>query len=231
MEDSVEGAAPVVEPQKPAEPEVDWKARATEAEARADTHERQVAGLTKAFGDQIAENNQLVQAQAEALKTQDWTKYEALVKQMNEKAAQASIAAANQLVIDLAAASIEKVQKKSGKDFVTDPLFESARKTWRAGNYAQAAIEATEIFAQLADEKVSYAEKNPAKALSDTAARVKKETEEAMGKFDLGAGAEAGGVGRLSLDDLTKKNTRNMTPKELAEHSKALDVAMGFKSR
>src|SRR3990167_9330747 len=107
---------------------------------------------------------------------------------MNEQAAHASLAATNQMVIDRAAASIGKVEKKLGKDFVNDPLFESARKLWREGNYAQAAIEASDVVAQVADERVSVAEKNHVKALADTAVRVKKETEEAMGKFDLGAG-------------------------------------------
>ena len=194
--------APAVEPAKASEPVIDQAARADAAEARAEAYEKQVAGLTKAFGDQIAQNNELVKAQGEAVKTGDWTAYDTLVTKHNEQVAAASRAAADQLVIDKAASAIGKIEKVVGKDFVTDPLFEEARAAWRKGDFAEAVVQAAEVRAKLAEDGTAAEKKATAKAVAEAKAAAIKETEEKLGKFDNSAGPEAGGGGNSYIQKL-----------------------------
>ena len=194
--------APVVELVKVPEPAVDWQARAEAAEIRAELHEQQLALLSRAYGDKIDQSNELVTAQGEAIKTGDWTAYEALVRQNNEKALVAAQKVSDQLVIDKAVSAIEKIAKAVGKDFVDDPVFEAARVAWRKGDFAEAVVQAAEVRAKLAEDGTAAERKATAKAVSEARAAAVKETEERLGKFDNSAGPEAGGSGSNYMQKL-----------------------------
>ena len=206
-EPEVEQAALAVETTP--EPEVDWKAEAEKERTQAGqlrTENERLAKLAegvrsqdlnilrqKEQGDllrQIAEGQRLL---AEAVKTQDWTAYDTKLQEIANKQAEAQIVATNQTVLSESEQAILAIEKETGRDWVKDPAFEDARMFWRNGQYAKAVNETSRVAVKIAREETAAEKKANVRAIAEATVRTKKETEEALGKFDLGSGSEAGG--------------------------------------